>query len=185
MLVGCLLFGMYPSIAMRTEGSSNYRSRTELRIKPHMQSVCAIPRIKGLKCEETEWLLFNELVRGKMLVTCRGNSRISPLSLILMSMDRMGEVDIRKTKKRKLEDGQFSDSDDEGEIDSCIMCLEDWMLYRMKHMTAGKIDLVCSNISISSISSISIVVIVYCFIHFYNNYCRYCCVACYAFNWRF
>ena len=38
-------------------------------------------------------MFFDELVRGKMFVTSRCNTRVSPLSRILMSMDHMEEVD--------------------------------------------------------------------------------------------
>ena len=149
-LIGCLIFGMFPSIAIRSEGQSPYRSRTEKRVKIHLQSVCAT---RGKQSAvENEWILFDELVRGKMMVTSRGNTNVSPLSLIIMSMEQMGEVDTdaikrsrRERKERLVKAGQFVDSDDDlddGSRDTLVMSLEEWLLFKMKHTHAAQLTLV-------------------------------------------
>lgn len=130
--------GLYPNVAYRRQGDVNFSTITNQKAKVHLGSVNAVKsQPLSRKCEvrddEVEFIVFGELVKGKMMFNMSHTTHLaSPLPLLLLC----GQLHVRPIQfappAEPIGAGKNSTT-----TQKTILSLDDWLVFLCEPETAS------------------------------------------------
>jgi ATP-dependent RNA helicase YTHDC2 len=124
--------GLYPNIASRTSGQTNFTTMDKHKVRIHVSSVNAakgqaLSKKCAVKPDEIEFVCFGEIVKGDRLFTANQTTHLaSPLPLLLLCGTQL-------CVRPKPEDDDISTST------TAILSVDDWIVFECDTTIAGQL----------------------------------------------
>jgi ATP-dependent RNA helicase YTHDC2 len=123
-----IVAGLYPNIASRTSGQTNFTSMDKHKVRIHVSSVNsakgqALGKKSAIKSGEIEFVCFGEIVKGDRLFTANQTTHlVSPLPLLLLCGTQLC------VRPREAEDSEMA-----------ILSVDDWIFFECDATIAGQL----------------------------------------------
>jgi ATP-dependent RNA helicase YTHDC2 len=132
--------GLYPNIASRTSGQSNFTTMDKHKVRIHVSSVNAAKgQPLNQKCavrkDEIEFVCFGEIVKGDRLFTANQTTHlVSPLPLLLLC-----GTQLYVRPKQQQEDEDPDGCGTNGSSTTAILSVDDWIVFECDATMAGQL----------------------------------------------
>jgi hypothetical protein len=138
--------GLYPNVASRKRGDTNFSTMTNRKAKIHVSSVNAVKgQPMNSKCQvpegEVEFVCFGEMVKGTHFFTMSQTTHLaSPLPLLLLCGTSLSVRPLSNNNKNADDNNANANANDNSK-NFAILNVDDWIIFKCEAHVAAQLVL--------------------------------------------